>query len=297
MEHHQDPGHSHAEARARHLSHAGRCLPRGGGERAGARLPPYRHRRDVRQRGGDWRRASRRPACRGANCMSPPRSGPRISRRTPSAAHSTLSEEAAARPCRSLSRALALAQHEAAGAVLETLMKLKEEGRTRAIGVANFPTALMKVAVEEVKAPIACNQVEYHVMLDQSKLMKYLAAHNDPAGRLLSAGAGPRCRRRAADEDRPQAQCQRRPGRAEMAARPGRRRRDPESLARREPEGQSRRAEGHARRRRSQGNRRAAEGQALRQSGLSGRLGLGERRKRTEKWLPCEEPFSRVGRQ
>ena len=65
-------------------------------------------------------------------------------------------------------------------AVLETLIKLKEEGRTRAIGVANFPTALMKVAVEEVGAPIACNQVEYHVMLDQSKLMKYLAAHDIP---------------------------------------------------------------------------------------------------------------------
>jgi 2,5-diketo-D-gluconate reductase B len=65
-------------------------------------------------------------------------------------------------------------------AVLETLMKLKEEGRTRAIGVANFPTALMKVAVEEVKAPIACNQVEYHVMLDQTKLRKYLTAHNIP---------------------------------------------------------------------------------------------------------------------
>src|SRR5919201_1087549 len=65
-------------------------------------------------------------------------------------------------------------------ATLETLMKLKEEGRTRAIGVANFPTALLQVAVEEVKAPIACNQVEYHVMLDQSKLRKYLAAHNIP---------------------------------------------------------------------------------------------------------------------
>jgi 2,5-diketo-D-gluconate reductase B len=65
-------------------------------------------------------------------------------------------------------------------AVLETLMKLKEEGRTRAIGVANFPTALMKVAVEEVRAPIACNQVEYHVMLDQAKLLKYLAAHKIP---------------------------------------------------------------------------------------------------------------------
>jgi 2,5-diketo-D-gluconate reductase B len=65
-------------------------------------------------------------------------------------------------------------------AMFETLMKLKEEGRTRAIGVANFTTALLKVAVEEVKAPIACNQVEYHVMLDQSKLMKYLAAHRIP---------------------------------------------------------------------------------------------------------------------
>jgi 2,5-diketo-D-gluconate reductase B len=65
-------------------------------------------------------------------------------------------------------------------AVLETMMKLKEEGRTRAIGVANFPTALLKVAIEQVKAPIACNQVEYHVMLDQTKLLKYLAAHKVP---------------------------------------------------------------------------------------------------------------------
>ncbi|MEZ5822613.1 MAG: aldo/keto reductase [Xanthobacteraceae bacterium] len=65
-------------------------------------------------------------------------------------------------------------------AVLETLMKLKAEGRTRAIGVANFTTALLKTTVEEVKAPIACNQVEYHVMLDQSKLLNYLARHRIP---------------------------------------------------------------------------------------------------------------------
>ena len=38
----------------------------------------------------------------------------------------------------------------------------------------------MKVAVEEVRAPIACNQVEYHAMLDQTKLLKYLTAHNIP---------------------------------------------------------------------------------------------------------------------
>src|ERR1700674_4101364 len=61
-------------------------------------------------------------------------------------------------------------------AVFETLMRLKEQGRTRAIGVANFNVALLKTVVEEIKAPIACNQIEYHVMLDQTKLRKYLAA-------------------------------------------------------------------------------------------------------------------------
>jgi 2,5-diketo-D-gluconate reductase B len=65
-------------------------------------------------------------------------------------------------------------------AVMETLMKLKEEGRTRAIGVANFNIALLKKAVEEIKAPIACNQIEYHVMLDQTPLRKYLASKSIP---------------------------------------------------------------------------------------------------------------------
>src|ERR1700675_4768613 len=65
-------------------------------------------------------------------------------------------------------------------AMFETLMKLKEEGRTRAIGVANFNIALLKAVVEEIKAPIACNQVEYHVMLDQTPLRKYLAAKSIP---------------------------------------------------------------------------------------------------------------------
>jgi 2,5-diketo-D-gluconate reductase B len=65
-------------------------------------------------------------------------------------------------------------------AMFEALMKLKEEGRTRAIGVANFNIALLKTVVEEIKAPIACNQVEYHVMLDQTPLRKYLAAKSIP---------------------------------------------------------------------------------------------------------------------
>jgi 2,5-diketo-D-gluconate reductase B len=65
-------------------------------------------------------------------------------------------------------------------AIFETLMKLKGEGRARAIGVANFTVALLKTVVEEIKAPIACNQVEYHVMLDQTPLRKYLAAKSIP---------------------------------------------------------------------------------------------------------------------
>ena len=65
-------------------------------------------------------------------------------------------------------------------AVMETLMKLKEEGRTRAIGVANFNIALLKKTVEEIKAPIACNQIEYHVMLDQTAVRKYLASKSIP---------------------------------------------------------------------------------------------------------------------
>jgi 2,5-diketo-D-gluconate reductase B len=65
-------------------------------------------------------------------------------------------------------------------AMFETLLKLKEQGRTRAIGVANFNVALLKTVVEEIRAPIACNQVEYHVMLDQTPLRKYLATKAMP---------------------------------------------------------------------------------------------------------------------
>ena len=65
-------------------------------------------------------------------------------------------------------------------AIFETLMKLKQEGRTRAIGVANFNRALLKTVVEDIKAPIACNQVEYHVMLDQTRLRQYLTARSIP---------------------------------------------------------------------------------------------------------------------
>ncbi len=159
------------------------------------------------------------------------------------------------------------------GAVFETLMTLKQEGRTRAIGVANFTTALLKIAVEDIKAPIACNQIEYHALLDQSKVLAYLNAKSIPLVAYCPLAQG----RIASDEVLAEIGAKHNAcgaGRAEMAAGPGRCGRDPESLAPREPAGQSRRAEDHARRCRPQQDRRAAEGQALRQSRLRTGMGL-----------------------
>lgn len=65
-------------------------------------------------------------------------------------------------------------------AIFETLMKLKQEGRTRAIGVANFTVPLLKTVVEEIGAPIACNQVEYHVFREQAKVRAYLVEKSIP---------------------------------------------------------------------------------------------------------------------
>ena len=65
-------------------------------------------------------------------------------------------------------------------ATLEAMLKLKDEGRVRAIGVANFTVALLRQAVETIGAPIACNQVEYHVLLGQTKLLGAMRARNIP---------------------------------------------------------------------------------------------------------------------
>ncbi|HVO04753.1 MAG TPA: aldo/keto reductase [Candidatus Cybelea sp.] len=65
-------------------------------------------------------------------------------------------------------------------AALRVLMQLRQEGRIRAIGVANFNLPLMKQAVEKIGAPIACNQIEYHVFLDQTPMRAYLAQQRIP---------------------------------------------------------------------------------------------------------------------
>ena len=57
-------------------------------------------------------------------------------------------------------------------AALETLGALQREGKARAIGVSNFTVALLKQC-EALGTKVACNQVEYHVLLDQTKLLAY----------------------------------------------------------------------------------------------------------------------------
>lgn len=65
-------------------------------------------------------------------------------------------------------------------ATLETLMALREQGLTRAIGVCNFNLPLMRQAVDEIGAPIATLQVEYHPFLSQAPLLAYLREKGIP---------------------------------------------------------------------------------------------------------------------
>jgi len=65
-------------------------------------------------------------------------------------------------------------------AVFETLTALQAEGRVRAIGVCNFTLALLRRTIEEIRAPIACNQIEYHVLLDQTPVRSYLKSKSVP---------------------------------------------------------------------------------------------------------------------
>lgn len=64
---------------------------------------------------------------------------------------------------------------------LGAFVRLQEAGKARHIGVSNFPPGLFAEAL--ALAPVACNQVEYHVFLDQSRLHGLCEKH----GALLTA--------------------------------------------------------------------------------------------------------------
>jgi 2,5-diketo-D-gluconate reductase B len=53
---------------------------------------------------------------------------------------------------------------------LGAMVKLRDDGRIRELGVSNFPAGLLRQALQ--LAPVFCDQVEYHPFLDQSRLLE-----------------------------------------------------------------------------------------------------------------------------
>jgi 2,5-diketo-D-gluconate reductase B len=60
---------------------------------------------------------------------------------------------------------------------LGALAHARQLGLARHVGVSNFTVALIEEAVAASPAPLACNQVEYHPYLDQTKVREACARH------------------------------------------------------------------------------------------------------------------------
>ena len=60
---------------------------------------------------------------------------------------------------------------------LGALAHVKKLGLAKHIGVSNFTVALIDEAVAACPEPLACDQVEYHPYLDQTKVMEASARH------------------------------------------------------------------------------------------------------------------------
>lgn len=58
---------------------------------------------------------------------------------------------------------------------LEAIERERERGRAKLVGVSNFTPSLVERALEY--APVCCNQVEYHPLLDQSRLLEQAREH------------------------------------------------------------------------------------------------------------------------
>lgn len=78
---------------------------------------------------------------------------------------------------------------------IETLVALRDEGKARAIGVANFPLGLLRQVIEELGAPLSAIQVEYHALLGQQPLLDYARQHD-----LALTAYTPLARGRAAEQ-------------------------------------------------------------------------------------------------
>lgn len=65
-----------------------------------------------------------------------------------------------------------------ATATLEAMLELQAAGKVRNTGVSNFPRSFIEELPTPVRRTVFCDQVEYHALLGQSRLLDY-ASKND----------------------------------------------------------------------------------------------------------------------
>ncbi len=73
---------------------------------------------------------------------------------------------------------------------LRLLQQALDRGLTRNIGVSNYTVAMMSEALAVVDAPIVTNQVEFHPLLDQSKLLAGAREAGIPLSSYCSVARG-----------------------------------------------------------------------------------------------------------
>ena len=70
------------------------------------------------------------------------------------------------------------------------LEEAARQGLARAIGVSNFTAAMMRAAATAVSTPLVANQIEFHPLIDQSKLLAAAAQTGIPLVAYCSLARG-----------------------------------------------------------------------------------------------------------
>lgn len=75
-------------------------------------------------------------------------------------------------------------------APLKLLEKARREGLTRHVGVSNYTARMMREAASAIDTPLATNQVEFHPLLNQDKLLAAAAETGIPLSSYCSVARG-----------------------------------------------------------------------------------------------------------
>lgn len=81
------------------------------------------------------------------------------------------------------------------GETLHAMSEAKAQGRIKHVGVSNFTVAQMREAIEIHGSEVFCNQIEYHVLLAQSRVIDFARAHD-----IMVTAYCPLARGRIADQ-------------------------------------------------------------------------------------------------